>query len=98
MDFVINVMSLKLGLFSFFKQVRLVVDRCEVTTTSDRSEDYSLTEDRRACEASSEIVGDKKYLNINAPLQLGGRANSKLQISPEYPEGRFSRVHQKFDP
>lgn len=55
--------------------MRLVVDRCEVGSSSIFGAEQSLAEDRRACEALSEVPGDRQFVNINAPLQVGGRAN-----------------------
>jgi len=37
-----------------------------------------VVEDKRACEARGETPGDKVLININAPLQLGGRSNLKI--------------------
>ena len=56
----------------------MVVDRCRSAEVVENDAVQKSDEDRRACEANSETPGDAKYLNVNTPLQLGGRSNNKL--------------------
>jgi len=45
--------------------------------------DESSVEDRRACELVTETPGDGRMLNVNGPLQLGGKSNQRTK----YPGG-----------
>ena len=76
--------------FHCLQQFRLVVDRCDAATTAapataETDSDWSSQvvggaggpEDRRACEARGESPGEGRAILVNAPLQLGGRANAK---------------------
>jgi len=65
-----------------FQQVRLVVDRCEAAKTIEPENSLTSLQDRRACEAVGETPGDARYLNISAPLQLGGRINAEVATNP----------------
>lgn len=46
---------------------------------SENDASQTSVEDRRACEAASETPGEGKYINVNTPLQLGGRSNVKVK-------------------
>jgi hypothetical protein len=63
--------------------VRLVVDRCEAASIAENDAAQTSVEDRRACEAASETPGEGKYINVNTPLQLGGRSNPRTK-SPQH--------------
>ena len=54
----------------------LVVDHC---ADPDIEENIAnSTEDRSKCEAKGEMGGEHFLLNVNTPLQLGGRANPSV--------------------
>ncbi|XP_053101938.1 neural-cadherin-like [Hemicordylus capensis] len=56
------------------KKVQLILDHC--VNVSIRDEDGALEEaskmDSSACKVSSETPGNKRFLNVHQPLQLGG--------------------------
>lgn len=60
-----------------------MVDQCEQAVVNENESDQTLEEDRRPCETMRETPGDSKYININTPLQLGGRANPGLSYPPD---------------
>lgn len=60
-----------------------MIDRCEAATVTETDIDHSSTEDRRACESVAETPGDGRMLNVNGPLQLGGKSNTRTK----YPNG-----------
>lgn len=57
-----------------------MVDHCKVAGMVESEGSQPSTEDRRACEAVSETPGENKYINVNTPLQLGGRLNPKAKF------------------
>ncbi|XP_048742923.2 neural-cadherin-like isoform X4 [Ostrea edulis] len=59
------------------KFVTLTVDHCLSADSQDGE-----NQDRTACENSGSTRGEHIFLNVNAPLQMGGR-----YISPAYPAG-----------
>jgi len=63
------------------QEVRLMVDRCESAGVIDESEtgQTSSHDDRRPCELISTTPGHSTIINVNAPLQLGGRSNFKVR-------------------
>jgi len=60
-----------------------VVDRCRSAVIDESETDQTSSQDRRPCEVVSHTPGHSTLLNINAPLQLGGRSNHKVK----YPDG-----------
>jgi len=61
------------------QHIRLVLDRCDSATVLQSHE--ASIEDRRPCEAVGETPGDADYVNVNLPLQLGGR----MRPAADYP-------------
>ena len=59
----------------------MVVDSCQSSDVSEAV--LSTSDDRKACESSATAPGEKFLLNVNSPLQLGGRSNP----SANYPTG-----------
>ncbi|XP_013408639.1 neural-cadherin isoform X2 [Lingula anatina] len=56
------------------RRVRVVVDNCENAQVVENDGNTS-TEDTRLCAAEGETPGENKFINVNLPLQLGGRQN-----------------------
>ena len=49
--------------------ITMTVDYCrDIAPTSD-----SIVDDRSICEVTGSTPGENLFLNVNAPLQLGGR-------------------------
>ena len=67
----------------YFQLVRMMVDLCKDAAVSENERDQTMEEDRRPCETERETPGIHKYINVNTPLQLGGRANPGLNYPPE---------------
>ena len=60
------------------QRVTMTVDYCkDIQPTTD-----SIVEDRSPCEMTKSTPGENKFLNINGPLQLGGR-----YTTPNLPAG-----------
>lgn len=74
----------------------MVVDRCEITSVMENENVQTSVEDRRACEASSETPGENKYINVNTPLQLGGRSNIKVKYPPNVHKEGFHGCIKNF--
>lgn len=53
----------------------MVVDQCKSAVIYENENDQTSIEDRAPCEAIADTEGDNMYLNVNSPLQLGGRSN-----------------------
>lgn len=58
-----------------FQHVTLIVDSCDDALVIENENAQTSFEERHACEGTAETLGDNKYINVNAPLQLGGRSN-----------------------
>ena len=67
-----------------------MVDRCRSAVIDESETDQTSSQDRRPCEVVSHTPGHSTLLNINAPLQLGGRSNHKIK----YPDGVTWEVGQ----
>ena len=63
----------------------MVVDRCKMAQVNEDSQ--SSYADFSACQAEGETKGENKYINVNAPLQLGGRKEKDIR----YPENVISQ-------
>lgn len=72
-----------------FQSVRLVVDRCESAIIRENENSQTSQEDRRPCEAQGETPGHNKYINVNTPLELGGRSNPYVSYPRDVPEKGF---------
>ncbi len=57
------------------QQVRMVVDQCKSAVIYENENDQTSIEDREPCEVVEVTNGDNIYINVNTPLQLGGRSN-----------------------
>ena len=63
---------------SLLQKYRLIVDYCKVAEIIENIN--STYEDRSACEVDMQTASDYFLLNVNTPLQLGGR-----RTNPNYP-------------
>ncbi len=61
----------------------MVVDDCRAATVEENEYDQSLSEDRAPCEIQRLTPGENKYINVNTPLQLGGRSNPDIPFPSE---------------
>ena len=52
----------------------MVVDQCESAVIQENENSQTSHHDKRPCEAKGETPGNNKYLNVNTPLELGGRS------------------------
>ncbi len=52
-----------------------MVDECRAAVVQENENDQTFEEDRAPCEVERSTPGENKYLNVNSPLQLGGRSN-----------------------
>ena len=53
----------------------MVVDFCKSAYMYENENDGDSIEDRLPCEAKTRTPGDNKFINVNTPLQLGGRSS-----------------------
>ena len=51
------------------------MDNCDDAHITEQESTQTSAEDRAACEFVAETLGENKYLNLNTPLQLGGRSS-----------------------
>ena len=56
----------------------MMVDDCSTAVRHENENDQTSMEDRAPCEIEKQTPGANKYININTPLQLGGRSNSDI--------------------
>ena len=51
-----------------------MVDLCKTSTIVENENEQTSFEDRSSCEVIAETPGENMYINVNTPLQLGGRS------------------------
>ena len=59
-----------------------MVDLCGASSIVENENQQTSFEDRSACEVIAETPGDNKYINVNTPLQLGGRSKATTVTYP----------------
>jgi len=59
--------------FRFFQNIRLVVDNCRSADITELEDGSHPEFDDASCQAQGTIPPFNEYLNINSPLQIGGR-------------------------
>nr|XP_018903845.1 PREDICTED: neural-cadherin isoform X4 [Bemisia tabaci] len=68
----------RLDVFWDTEMVRLVVDYCKSAVISELEDGSVPKFDSSSCQAQGFIPPFNEYLNVNAPLQLGGRHTSEI--------------------
>ena len=58
----------------------MVVDDCKSATIEEDEYDQTFDEDRAACEIERTTPGENIFINVNTPLQLGGRSNPNVEF------------------
>ena len=58
----------------------MVVDDCKAATIEENEYDQTFDEDRAPCEVERTTPGENKFINVNTPLQLGGRSNTNIEF------------------
>ena len=58
----------------------MVVDDCKAATIEENEYDQTFDEDRAPCEVERTTPGENKFVNVNTPLQLGGRSNTNIEF------------------
>ncbi len=67
----------------------MVVDDCSSATINENEYDGTFEEDRAPCETERTTPGENRFINVNTPLQLGGRSNPNIAFPSNVMEQGF---------
>ena len=67
----------------------MVVDDCKSATIEEEEYDQTFDEDRAACQIERTTPGENKFINVNTPLQLGGRSNPNIDFPMDVTDVHF---------